>query len=450
MHRLSCWLFVLLALSLVLFTLAAPDSSSPSTEDDLVMQTPEGAPSSAQFSEEESAAIASSGEKFEFQAEVGRLMDIIINSLYSKREIFMREIISNSADALDKVRYLALTNQTSLGDTPNLDIRIAYNKEEKTVSITDTGVGMTKDDLIRNLGVVAKSGTSDFLEAAAKGSDALSLIGQFGVGFYSVYLVAERVTVVSKHTDSEQYVWESTAEKTFSVSKDPRGNTLGRGTQVILHMKDDAVEFLNEHEIKKLVERYSEFINYPIYLYLSKMVEPDVDPADVAEPKMPTGEDEELIVEEEPEAEARPSADKVEKWYWKRLNDVKAIWTRQPADISDEEYTSFYKTLTKDEKPPLTHIHFTAEGEITFRSILFIPKEPPAGMYDKFYDKSTALKLYVRRVLISDEFDDFLPRYLNFVKVRSIALHHQRCQRIPARAGPHHPSPVVLCRAAAV
>ena len=422
MQRVSCWLMVLVLLCLSVLTFSQSDTSigSDSLTDDVTAPIPEDAPA-ALLSEEDSAAVSASSEKFEFQAEVHRLMDILINSLYSNRDIFIRELISNAADALDKVRYLALTNQTQLAATPNLDIRIAFDRDAKTISLTDTGVGMTRDDLIKNLGVVAKSGTSDFLEAAAKkGSDALSLIGQFGVGFYSVYLVADRVTVVSKHhsADSEQYIWESTAEKSFSVSKDPRGNTLGRGTQIILHMKDDASEFINEHELRKLVERYSEFINYPIYLYVSKMVEPDADPS--VEEKPPTGEEDEdevSVSETDEEAEApKAPAERVEKWFWTRLNDVKAIWTRSPADITDDEYAAFYKTLTKDEKPPLAHIHFTAEGEITFRSILFVPSVVPAGAYDRFYEKSTALKLYVRRVLISDEFDDFLPRYLNFIK----------------------------------
>jgi len=322
MRRVSCWLVVLLLLCLSYLTLAQSGTTitTDSLTDDITAAVPEGAPP-ALLTEEDAATVTASSEKFEFQAEVHRLMDILINSLYSNRDIFIRELISNAADALDKVRYLALTNQTHTGTTPNLDIRIAFDRDAKTISITDTGVGMTRDDLIKNLGVVAKSGTSDFLEAAAKkGSDALSLIGQFGVGFYSVYLVADRVTVVSKHhtPDSEQYIWESTAEKSFSVSKDPRGNTLGRGTQIILHMKDDAGEFINEHELRKLVERYSEFINYPIYLYVSKMVEADQDPS-MQEPAAPTGEEDEdevSVTEEEEEAEPAkpPSGERVEKW----------------------------------------------------------------------------------------------------------------------------------------
>jgi heat shock protein beta len=209
---------------------------------------------SRSFTDEQQKVLGEKQESFEFQAEVHRLMDILINSLYSKREIFLRELISNSADALDKIRYLTLTNQTTLGETEKLEIRISFDKDAKTLTIRDTGVGMTRDELKRNLGIVAKSGTTEFVEAASKGSDdALSLIGQFGVGFYSVYLAADKVTVVSKSNNDTQHVWESKADKTFTIGEDPRGNTLGRGTQVTLHLKDDALEFANEHELKKLV-----------------------------------------------------------------------------------------------------------------------------------------------------------------------------------------------------
>jgi len=398
----------------------------------------------ASFTTEQEAALSEKQESFEFQAEVHRLMDILINSLYSKREIFLRELISNSADALDKIRYLTLTNQTTLGETERLEIRISFDKEAKTLTIRDTGVGMTREDLKRNLGIVAKSGTTEFVEAASKGNDALSLIGQFGVGFYSVYLAADKVTVVSKNNNDTQHVWESKADKTFTIAEDPRGNTLGRGTQVILHLKEDALDFANEHELKKLVKRYSEFINYPIFLHVTKSVErevPDEDAIKAAEEaaaekakekeekerekaeKLAAGEaveeEEELeVTEEDEEKDAKPKTKKITEQVpdWERVNDVKAIWTRNAKDITDEEYSEFYKTLTKDETGPLEKIHFTAEGEITFRSILYVPKKAPSGLYDKFYEKSTSLRLYVRRVLISDEFEDFLPRYLNFIR----------------------------------
>jgi len=196
-------------------------------------------------------------------------MDIIINSLYTKKEVFIRELISNASDALDKVRFIAVSDPDYLGDTPDLEILIDFDYDAKTISITDTGVGMSKAELIKNLGTVAKSGTTAFLEAMGQGEN-MSLIGQFGVGFYSAFLVANKVTVTSKANDDEQHIWVSTADSKFFLTKDPRGNTLGRGTRVTLHLKDDAVEFVEQEKIKNLIKKYSEFINYPIKLYISK------------------------------------------------------------------------------------------------------------------------------------------------------------------------------------
>jgi heat shock protein beta len=187
--------------------------------------------------------IETSKEEFSFNADVARLMDIIINSLYTKKEVFIRELISNASDALDKVRFVSVQNPEYLGNVPQLEIMIDFDYEAKTISITDTGIGMTKAELIKNLGTVAKSGTTAFLEAIGKG-DSLSLIGQFGVGFYSAFLVANKVVVSSKANDDEQHVWTSTADAKFFVTKDPRGDTLGRGTRVTLHLKDDAIEYV--------------------------------------------------------------------------------------------------------------------------------------------------------------------------------------------------------------
>merc|ERR1719160_674585 len=241
-------------------------------------------------------------EKFEFQAEVTRLMDIIINSLYSHKEIFLREIISNASDALDKIRFLALTEPNILGegDTAKLDITIAGNKNEDTVSITDRGVGMTKADLIANLGTIAKSGTSSFLEKLKDGGD-VNLIGQFGVGFYSVYLVADKVTVTTKHNDDVQLVWESTADSSFTIKEDPNAATdpLGRGTRVTLHLKDDCKEFTEPDKLKDLVKKYSEFINFPIMLKTTKEVEEEVPVEEGDEEEKKEGEEEKKEGDEE-------------------------------------------------------------------------------------------------------------------------------------------------------
>ena len=371
-------------------------------------------------------------------------MDIIINSLYTKKEVFIRELISNASDALDKVRFIAVSDPDYLGNTPDLEIMIDFDYDAKTISITDTGVGMSKAELIKNLGTVAKSGTAAFLEAMGQGEN-MSLIGQFGVGFYSAFLVANKVTVTSKANDDEQHIWTSTADSKFFLTKDPRGNTLGRGTRVTLHLKDDAVEFVEQEKIKNLVKKYSEFINYPIKLYLSKdekvqvpvdtpekssvkvtrfdedgneIIEDDV----VEEEEVPDSDDMEITDEgedeaddgEEKEVEMKTITQQV--WEWETINEIKAIWTRSKDEITEEEYMNFYKTISKDPEEPLAYTHFRAEGEIDFKSILYIPSSAPFDLFENYYGKSAALKLYVRRVLITEEFEDLMPRYLNFIK----------------------------------
>merc|ERR1712054_225448 len=235
-------------------------------------------------------------EKFEFQAEVTRLMDIIINSLYSNKEIFLREVISNGSDALDKIRFLSVTDKDALGEGDNqkLEMKISPDKSKDTLSLTDRGIGMTKQDLINNLGTIAKSGTSSFLEKLKEGGD-VNLIGQFGVGFYSVYLVADKVTVRTKHNDDIQYIWESTADSSFTIAEDPEGNTLGRGTAITLHLKDDCKEFTEGDKLKDLVKKYSEFISFPIYLKETKTVEKEVpveDEPEKADEEKTEGEEE--------------------------------------------------------------------------------------------------------------------------------------------------------------
>ncbi|KAL1495795.1 hypothetical protein AB1Y20_016656 [Prymnesium parvum] len=363
------------------------------------------------------------GEQFQFQADVNKLMDIIINSLYSKKEIFLRELISNGSDALDKTRFMSLTDPSVLGEgeTAKLEMKLIADKEKKTLTLIDRGCGMSKEDLINQLGTVAQSGTSSFIEAFSEGAD-VNLIGQFGVGFYSVYLVADSVAVHSKSNDDDtQWVWESSADSTFSVYED-KGEPLGRGTKIVLSLKEDCLEFLEEERLKGLIKRYSEFINFPIYLYTSKEEEEEVpiEEGDDAEEEgeEEESEEEEIADAEEEEESDEPKTKKVKKTVndWELINDAKALWTRNPADITEEEYKSFYQSLTKDFGEPLTHTHFSAEGEVEFKSILYIPKEAPYDLYQDYYKKQSNLKLYVRRVMITDEFDELLPRYLGFIK----------------------------------
>merc|ERR1711870_152298 len=307
------------------------------------------------FTEEDRTKMTETSEKHEFQAEVSRLMDIIINSLYTDKQVFLRELISNAADALEKARFHSVQDETFLGDTKDLEVKIEHDADAKTISIVDTGVGMSKADLINNLGTVAKSGTTNFLEAMAEGSDA-NLIGQFGVGFYSAFLVADKVSVTSKcNDDPVQHVWESSADASFTVVDDPRGNTLGRGTRVTLHLKEDAHDYLSEDKLKESVKKYSQFIQFPIYVKVKE-------------------------------------------------------------DVTEEEYTEFYKSISKDYLDPLAYTHFNAEGEIEFKSILFLPKKAPFDMMDNYWTKKSEVKLFVRRVLVAEKFDELLPRYLNFVR----------------------------------
>ncbi|KAM0945524.1 putative Heat shock protein Hsp90 family [Dioscorea sansibarensis] len=389
---------------------------------------PSGLSTDADVAKREAESISrktlrSSAEKFEFQAEVSRLMDIIINSLYSNKDIFLRELISNASDALDKIRFLALTDKEILGEGDNakLEIMIKLDKEKKILSIRDRGIGMTKEDLIKNLGTIAKSGTSAFVEKMQTGGD-LNLIGQFGVGFYSVYLVADYVEVISKHNDDKQYVWESKADGSFAISEDTWNEPLGRGTEIRLHLRDEAKEYLEEDKLKELVKKYSEFINFPIYLWVTKEVDVEV-PSDEEES---TDEEEssETTSEEETEedgTEKKPKTKTVKETTseWEVLNNVKAIWLRNPREVTEEEYTKFYDSIAKDfsEEKPLAWSHFTAEGDVEFKAVLFVPPKAPHDLYESYYNSNKSnLKLYVRRVFISDEFDELLPKYLSFLK----------------------------------
>jgi len=357
-------------------------------------------------------------EKFAFQAEVNRMMKLIINSLYKNKEIFLRELISNASDALDKVRFTALTDDTIMKTNDEMSIKIKADSENKILHITDSGIGMTRADLIDKLGTIAKSGTSEFFNKVAEGGSAdtvSDLIGQFGVGFYSTFLIADRVVVTSKNNNDKQHIWESDASS-FSVVEDPRGDTLGRGTTISLYLKEEAHEFLEANTIKDLVKKYSQFINFNIYLWTSKTeeveepVEDEEDAKDEAD-----AEDEDAKVEEEKEEK---KSKKVEKtvWDWELMNDTKPLWQRKPSEVEDQEYEDFYKSFAKDSAKPLAKTHFVAEGEVTFKSILFVPETAPSNIFNDYGSKMSHIKMFVRRVFITDDFTEMMPKYLNFVK----------------------------------
>ncbi|KAI9097173.1 Hsp90 protein-domain-containing protein [Phlyctochytrium arcticum] len=411
MRSFKASLFFALALAVAVF------SSTPAHAKDVVGSTSTsasfGAPPGSYFlTEDVETKLKEGGESFKFETEVHRLMNLIINSLYKSKDIFLRELISNASDALDKVRVKSLTSKSISDNSPELKITIVADPERQTLTITDTGIGMTKDELRTNLGTIAKSGTAEFMAALEAKKNDTNLIGQFGVGFYSAYLVADRVSVISKNHGDKQYIWESTSQNDFKIIEDPRGNTLERGTQIVLHLKPDADEYLENDRLRELVKKYSEFINFPIHLWSSRTEYKTV-PADESETSTTDDSEVEDVLEPDQKSTEKTVPETIQAW--EILNSEKPIWTRLASEVNETDYNNFYRSFSKDYQDPLAYTQFRAEGEIEFRSLLFLPRTPPSD-YQQAQETLENIKIFVKHVFIADAPADFLPRWLRFIK----------------------------------
>ena len=355
----------------------------------------------------------SAPETFEFQAEVARVMDIIINSLYSDKDVFLRELVSNAADACDKKRFLTLTENKD--NTDSLEVRIKCDKAGKRLIIEDTGVGMSKEEMIENLGRIAKSGTKAFAEMVkAKKKDLApedqsNLIGQFGVGFYSGFLVADTMRVYSKGLNDpagKTHLWESQAGSSYTITEVEGAEAIseGSGTRIELSLREDAEDYLEDLKIKSLVQRYSEFINFPINVWSKKTTYEQVPDEDAPPP-------------DEEGTPAKMKTVPVTKEDWEVQNKMQPIWMRAPSKVTAEQYEEFYRTTFKAYDKPLTLSHFSLEGQVEFRALLYVPGQLPFELGSNMFDENTGnIRLYVKRVFINDKFTELCPRWLKFVK----------------------------------
>lgn len=330
-------------------------------------------------------------ETFTFQAEVNQVLSLVINSLYSHKEIFLRELVSNASDALDKIRFRALTEHDVMGEDKELKIQLIPDETNQTLTIRDNGIGMSRDELIKNLGTIAHSGSTAFIKALQekKEGDELQLIGQFGVGFYSSYLVADRVTVQSRAPKAEQ-AWQWSSEGSGNFSVEP-SELEGRGTAITLHLKDDHKEFNHEWKLRELVRKFSDYVSFPIELEVTRTRE---EPKDESDPEGPK--------------------EKITEVKFEQINNASALWKRKKEDIEDEQYNEFYKHLSHDWNEPLARTHFTIEGRALFTGLLFVPEKAPFDMFSSMDRRG--IRLFVKRVFIMDECKELIPEYLRFLR----------------------------------
>ncbi len=339
-----------------------------------------------------------------FQTEVRQLLDLMIHSLYSNKEIFLRELISNASDAADKLRFEAIANENLYEGESQIDIRITFDKEAGTLSITDNGIGMTLDETVENIGTIAKSGTKEFLKALKEDQvkDA-NLIGQFGVGFYSAFIVADRVTLITRKAGepaNQAVRWESAGDGEYSLETVTKES---RGTEVILHLREDEKDFLDDWRVRSTIRKFSDHVSWPILMLKRADYSPEDD------------EEDELIDKDEPEAEKKEKKVKEEKLpEWETVNQASALWTRSKSEVTAEEYHEFYKHVGHDFEEPLAHIHARLEGKYEYTVLLFVPKKAPFDLWDR--DRKHGVKLYVRRVFIMEGAEELMPRYLRFVR----------------------------------
>lgn len=331
-------------------------------------------------------------EKKEFKTEVQQLLDLVIHSLYSNKDIFLRELISNGSDAIDRLRFEALSNKVLIKDDPEFRIKLFIDNEAKTLRIEDNGIGMTKEELEGNIGTIARSGTRQFMEELKKNKtkDNPELIGQFGVGFYSAFMVADKVTLKTRSaTGDESWTWESSGDGTYEISEGGRDK---RGTEITLHLNKDCGDYIVEFRLRQIVKKYSDFVEYPVVMDVIR----DETPMD-DEGKPKEGAEKQTTVTEE------------------TLNSMKAIWMRPKSEVKKEEYNEFYKHISHDYTDPLKTIHYSAEGTIEFKALLYLPAKAPFDMFQQEGTKH-GIHLYVKRIFIMDNCEALLPRYLRFAK----------------------------------